>query len=89
MLLNLESSFILLDEAFSAIEPLYREKIKDLIHKKNEKGFIVTDHDYVNLFDLCGTIKLIVNGVCMHVNEIDELELFGYVTEGTFHKKSA
>ena len=85
LLLNLESSFVLLDEPFSAIEPLYKEGIKNLIREhRNEKGFIITDHDYQNVIDLCDDIKLIVNGACKHIKEIKELELYGYVPEGTF-----
>lgn len=85
LLLNLTSSFVLLDEPFSSIEPLYREKIKDLIRQyKGEKGFIVTDHDYLNIVDLCDSIKLIVNGVCKHIRHVNELERWGYVPEGTF-----
>lgn len=87
LLLSLESTFVLLDEPFSAIEPLYKEKIKDLIRaNKNEKGFIVTDHDYQNVLDLCGSIKLIVNGVCKHIKDLNELERWGYVPKGTFEK---
>lgn len=85
LLLNLESTFVLLDEPFSAIEPLYKEKIKDLIRNyKKVKGFIVTDHDYHNVLDLCGSIKLIVNGVFKHIKSVDELESWGYVPKGTF-----
>lgn len=87
LLLNLESSFVLLDEPFSAIEPLYKEKIKELIGSfKNEKGFIVTDHDFQNVIDICSSIKLIVNGVCKHINNLSELEQRGYVPVGAFEK---
>ncbi len=85
LLLSLDSSFVLLDEPFSSIEPLYRERIKDLIRLyKKEKGFIVTDHDYLNILDLCDDVKLIVNSVCKSISHLKELEQWGYIPEGTF-----
>jgi ABC-type multidrug transport system ATPase subunit len=86
LLLNLESTFVLLDEPFSSVEPLYREKIKSLIKAyKHKKGFLITDHDYRNVMDLCDEIRLITNGVCKYIKDMNQLELWGYVPEGTFN----
>src|SRR5690606_37841927 len=50
LILNLPTAFVLLDEPFSQVEPLYRAEIKALINvHKQEKGILLTDHDYVNL----------------------------------------
>ena len=88
LLLSLDSRFILLDEPFSSIEPLYKERIKNLIWQyKGEKGFIITDHDFHNLLALCDNVKLIVNGVCKTITQAQELELWGYAPEGTFSAK--
>lgn len=85
LLLNSGAQFVLLDEPFMGIEPLYKEKIKELIREyRLEKGIIITDHDYRNVLDVCGSIKLIVNGVCRHLKEAEELEVWGYVPEGAF-----
>lgn len=88
LLLNLKSDFVLLDEPFSSVEPIYKEKIKDLIHNhKEEKGFIITDHDYRNVIDLCDELRLIINGVCKYVKYVSQLEEWGYIPEGTFNSK--
>src|ERR1700727_2184085 len=50
LLVNLDTQFILLDEPFSKVEPLYKEVIAELIRKhRSTKGFIITDHDYTNI----------------------------------------
>lgn len=83
LLLSLESAFIFLDEPFSGVEPLFQEKIKKLIREhQHEKGFIITDHDYRNMIDLCDTLKLITNGVGKHIQHPRELERWGYLPEG-------
>jgi hypothetical protein len=33
------------------------------------------------------SIKLIVNGVCKHIKQVDELERWNYVPQGTFKKE--
>lgn len=90
LLLNLKSDFVLLDEPFSSVEPIYKEKIKDLIRNhKEEKGFIITDHDYRNVIDPCDELRLIVNGVCKYVKEVNQLEEWGYIPEGIFNSKDS
>ena len=45
---NLKHQFLMLDEPFSMIEPLYKDVIKELLFKlKESKGIILTDHYYV------------------------------------------
>lgn len=44
---HLKHDFLLLDEPFSMVEPLYKEAIKNtLLHLKKSKGIILTDHYY-------------------------------------------
>jgi ABC-type multidrug transport system ATPase subunit len=85
LLVNLDAKFILLDEPFSKIEPLYKEVIIDLIREyRSTKGFIITDHDYNNIITTSDRIILITNGVCKPVDLLTELEHWNYVPAGTF-----
>ena len=86
LIINLPVRFVLLDEPFSGIEPIYKEMIKELVncHKK-DKGFLITDHDYRNIIDASDLLYLIDNGVCRRINDYSsELEEYKYLPKGTF-----
>ena len=85
LLVNLDIKFILLDEPFSKVEPLYKEIIIDMIKKHSAtKGFIITDHDYTNIIAASNHIILINNGVSKSIDNLIELESGNYVPTGTF-----
>ena len=85
LLVNLDVKFILLDEPFSKVEPLYKEVIIELIKEfRSSKGFIITDHDYQNIIAASDRIILINNGVCRPITDLGDLERFNYVPQGTF-----
>ena len=85
LLVNLDVKFILLDEPFSKVEPLYKEVIANLIKEnRSKKGFIITDHDYRNIIATSDRIILISNGVCKPIVNLIELEQWNYVPTGTF-----
>jgi len=85
LLVNLEVKFILLDEPFSKVEPLYKEVIINLIKEyRSTKGFIITDHDYVNIIAASDRIILITEGVGKPIADFIELERWNYVPAGTF-----
>lgn len=89
LIINLPVRFVLLDEPFSGIEPIYKELIRGLIdsHKK-DKGFLITDHDYRSIRDASDILYLIDNGVCRKINDYRcELEEYQYLPEGTFTHK--
>lgn len=84
LLLNLDAKFILMDEPFSGMEPLYRERIAALIREySHTKGFIITDHDYLNIIGTSTRLLLLTNGVCKHIKSPDELETLNYLPPGT------
>lgn len=86
LLVNLDVQFILLDEPFSKVEPLYKEVIIELIREfRSSKGFIITDHDYQNIIAASDRIVLINNGVCRSISDLSDLERFNYVPQGTFN----
>ncbi|HXO74873.1 MAG TPA: ATP-binding cassette domain-containing protein, partial [Puia sp.] len=85
LLVNLKVKFILLDEPFSGIEPLYQDKVTDLINEyRPEKGFIVTDHVYKKIIGISDKLLLIDQGKTIPITKPEELEQFSYVPRGTF-----
>jgi ABC-type multidrug transport system ATPase subunit len=85
LLVNLDTKFILLDEPFSKVEPLYKEVIAELIRKhRSTKGFIITDHDYTNIIAASDRIILISEGISRPIKNLYELEKWHYVPSGTF-----
>lgn len=85
LLVNLDVKFVLLDEPFSKVEPLYKEVIINLINEyRSTKGFIITDHDYSNIIAASDSLILIADGACKPVRALAELEQWGYVPAVTF-----
>lgn len=84
LLIHQPATFILLDEPFSGISPIVKERIAELILSLSpQKGFIISDHDYQNVLDVSNRIVLLQNGGCRILKDKKELELF-YVPDGTF-----
>jgi ABC-type lipopolysaccharide export system ATPase subunit len=70
----------LLDEPFKGIAPVFREDIKNLIRQKsNEKGFIVTDHDYSNILDISTNTFLLFDGGLKPIQSKEDLRQWGYL----------
>lgn len=78
---NLDHKFLLLDEPFSMIEPLYIEIIKDFLNIiKKTKGIILTDHYYNDAMEIADKIFLIKEGNKIKINERKDLIDHGYIT---------
>lgn len=85
LLLQRDVKFLLLDEPFSGIEPLYVERIEELIHSHLcTKGFIITDHDYKSVLRASNRIVLLTDGYCRPISHVDELMQWGYIPAGMF-----
>lgn len=82
LIINLNHPFILLDEPFAMVEPLYIDSIKDILTKyKNDKGIIITDHYYRNVLEIADRKIIIKDGKAIEIeNEIDLIEN-GYLPE--------
>lgn len=77
---HLEHPYMMLDEPFSMIEPLYIEIIKEfLISLKSEKGLIITDHYYKDVLEVTDRNFVIKNGEQLWVKDKIDLEGFGYL----------
>ena len=74
------ATYILIDEPFNGIAPIYKEVIKSMIREQSmNKGFIITDHDYRNILDLSTRIVLIHDGGTKEIKNKEELEFWGYI----------
>jgi ABC-type multidrug transport system ATPase subunit len=64
MILYSTANFILLDEPFNGLSPIYRDEIKTLIKDQSRsKGFIITDHDYKKILELQFKFKKTLTGL--------------------------
>ena len=74
-----EAKFLLIDEPFDIIAPIYREKIKNLIREQSKgKGVVVTDQNYHEILDLATRVVLLSDGGLKTIKEPDELAFWGY-----------
>jgi ABC-type lipopolysaccharide export system ATPase subunit len=82
LILNLNHPFILLDEPFSMVEPLYKTLIKEkIIAYSSNKGFLITDHYYLDVLEIASKIKLIKNGEIIPVAKSEDLKTLEYLSE--------
>jgi len=81
-----DAKYILLDEPFNGVAPLYIDDIKDTIRQeaKDGKGFILTDHDYRNILDVSDRIIFLHDGGTRDIVEVSELEKWGYLLNSEF-----
>jgi len=74
------SQFAMLDEPFTALNPLQIEKVTSLLlEEKKNKGLLVTDHLYRHVLDVSDQLYVLANGRTTLINHISEIELLGYV----------
>ncbi|RDV15137.1 ATP-binding cassette domain-containing protein [Pontibacter diazotrophicus] len=84
LLLQLDVKFLLLDEPFSGVEPLYVEQIEELLQSHlPTKGFLITDHDYRAVLRVSQRLILITDGACRPITHTDELIDWGYMPAST------
>lgn len=81
---NLDHPFLMLDEPFSMIEPLYKIEIKNLLNKlKVEKGIIITDHYYQDVLDISSQNLLIKDGIGIPIKSKDDLKHLEYLSKNS------
>ncbi len=81
---NLNHDFLMLDEPFSMIEPLYKIEIKNLLNKlKVEKGIIITDHYYQDVLDISSQNLLIKDGIGIPVKSKADLKHLEYLSKNS------
>lgn len=85
---HLPHPFLLLDEPFSMIEPLYKEEIKKFLlsltetnseQTKPKKGIILTDHYYSDVLEISDRNIVLVNGESTPAIDEKALKELGYL----------
>jgi ABC-type multidrug transport system ATPase subunit len=85
LVLNLDHHFILLDEPFSMVEPLYKNLIKEkLIEYKSHKGFLITDHYYLDVLEIADKINLMKDGKIIPISKAEDLITLEYLSDQSF-----
>lgn len=75
-----DASFVLLDEPFSNIAPLFIDELHQHIRRfRAEKGFIVTDHYYERILEISDRVVLIHHGCNYQINSREDLYTHGYI----------
>tara|TARA_R110000822_G_scaffold287873_1_gene409089 strand:+ start:103 stop:765 length:663 start_codon:yes stop_codon:yes gene_type:complete len=79
---NLNHLFLMLDEPFSMIEPIYKNVIKELLLKlKESKGIILTDHYYNDVLQVTDINFVIKNGDKIEIKTKEDLVKYEYLNE--------
>lgn len=77
---SLEHPFLMLDEPFSMVEPLFKEIIKIFINDlKKTKGIIITDHYYADVLHVSTKNYLIKDTTTYPVTGTNDLAFYGYI----------
>ena len=80
LLANLKHPFLLLDEPFSMVEPLYIQKVKTrLLDLKMSKGIVITDHYYADVLEIATRSFLIKDGKKYPVENEQDLVTHEYL----------
>jgi len=78
-LLKSKSRFTMLDEPFSHIMPLHIEKVKELlVLEKQHKGFLITDHMFRQITDICDHLYVLADGKMHPAKGEEDIERLGY-----------
>lgn len=73
------AQFVMLDEPFTAMNPLQIEKVKVLLlEEKQTKGLLITDHLYRNILDMSDDLYILTNGRTQLIKDISDIETLGY-----------
>ena len=79
VIIKSKSQFAMLDEPFSHIMPLHIELIKELLlSEKCNKGFLITDHMYRQIIDICDHLYVLANGKVHLTKNTADIERLGY-----------
>lgn len=79
VIIKAKSQFAILDEPFSHLTPLQIEKVKELVLvEKINKGFLISDHMYKQVTDICDYLYVLSDGKTYLTKDITDLEKLGY-----------
>lgn len=79
--------FLLLDEPFSMVEPLYKSRIQELLLElKKKKGIIITDHYYKDVLNITTKQYILKEGNFIPVVNEDQLRENEYLPNKQIHE---
>lgn len=82
IILKMKVRFVLLDEPFSQLSPLLKERLKGFVKEElKNKGIVVTDHDYFNLEPILDTVYLMNRGNLKLVKDKEDLVFWNYLPQ--------
>jgi ABC-type multidrug transport system ATPase subunit len=77
---NLNHQFLMLDEPFSMIEPIYKDVIKNLLLElKKSKGIILTDHYYNDVLEITDKNFVIKEAEKIEIKDKNDLVKYEYL----------
>lgn len=80
MILYSDAEYILLDEPFKNIDPIHINELKNCIKNESEnKGIIITDHNYMEILDISTKLVLLHNGSIKEIKNQEDLIFFKYL----------
>jgi len=80
LVLEADTKYSILDEPFTHIMPLHIDMVKATIQdKKQQKGIIITDHQYHNVLDISDHTFLLKNGTMKAIESEEDLREWGYI----------
>ncbi|WP_166965422.1 ATP-binding cassette domain-containing protein [Yeosuana marina] len=78
---NLNHQFLMLDEPFSMIEPIYKDVIKGLLLElKKTKGIILTDHYYNDVLEITDKNFVIKDSEMIKIIDKNDLVKYEYLS---------
>ena len=82
LIAHLPHPFLLLDEPFAMIEPIYQELIQQHIRLlRYSKGILLTDHYYANVWAVSTRSLVLKNGSLRTVSHLEDLIEYGYLVQ--------
>ncbi|MGB1043144.1 MAG: ATP-binding cassette domain-containing protein [Tenacibaculum sp.] len=80
ILLSLEHKFVLLDEPFSGMSPIYTKLISDyILENKKDKGIVIVDHNYENTLQISDKNYMLFKGTLKEIKSEEDLVTYGYI----------
>ncbi|HXB11316.1 MAG TPA: ATP-binding cassette domain-containing protein [Bacteroidia bacterium] len=82
LVMSRDVSFVLLDEPFSYLAPIYVQKLKEIMQvEKGRKGIIITDHMYRDVKDISDKLYLLNDGKNYKIENENQLVELGYLNK--------
>lgn len=84
MILNSDADYFLLDEPFNGLSPIARTYVMCVIKElRSSKGFVITDHDYINCIQLSDSLLFLKDGYLRKIAHPEELKELGYLPKSS------